>query len=259
MPTTDTKGLALTQLRLPKAIEHELRMFCEAMLDRYWGKIRSLTVYGSVARHEYNPDRSDINLLIVMEDCSLEALRPALEPIHKARDGCRLTPFFLTPQDIDTSRDVFPIKFYDMRDAYVVIYGQDVLGELKIDDANLRLELEQELKILLLELRQFFIQRSRKGAPPGTEHFHAYFNSFLYLVKRLLKLLSVSGDLNSTDELIGLATKHLDIDKGLLRRLHEEHHKGKPIKNLLEQVPAFYGAVEKVATVVDRLTVASRS
>jgi predicted nucleotidyltransferase len=253
----DIKGLALTQLRLPKPIEHEFRLFCEAMLDRYWGRIKSMIVYGSVARREYFPERSDINLLIVLDDCSLESLRPALEALHRAREGCRLTPFFLSPQDIETSRDVFPIKFHDMKDSYVVIYGHDVIGDLKIDDVNLRLELEQELKILVLELRQFFIQRSRKNAPPGTEHFIAYFNSFLYLVKRLLKLLGTEPPMHN-DELVDVAAKQLELDKTVLKR-GLEYKKGKQPKNLIEDVVPFSRAVEKVANVVDRMMIAEKA
>jgi len=58
---------------------------------------------------------------------------------------------------------VFPIKFYDMLDAYEVVFGHDLLHGMEIDDANLRLELEQEMKILMLELRQFYMQRAKKA------------------------------------------------------------------------------------------------
>jgi len=171
-------------------------------------------------------------VLIVIEHADLDTLRKGVDVIHKAREACKVTPFFLTPEDIDTSRDVFPIKFYDMLDAYEVVFGHDLLHGMEIDDANLRLELEQEMKILMLELRQFYMQRAKKGGPAAPRHLLAYFNSFLYLMKRLLKMQGHEVPMQN-DELVKAIATAYEMDLEMMRRFLE-YKRGKPIKNAPE-------------------------
>jgi predicted nucleotidyltransferase len=251
------KFIDTSKLAIPKAIEHEFKEFCRSLTEIYAEDLKSIVVYGSVARKEYFPERSDVNTLIVLEHADLETLRRSVEAVHRARDGCRLTPFFLTANDIERSLDVFPIKFHDMRDAYEVVYGVDVLAELDIANDNLRLELEQEMKILQLELRQFFVQRAKKGGPAGAEHLLAYFNSFVYLMKRLLKLQGLEAPVQNEEltRVVG-ATYGMDIE--MMRRFLE-FKKGRPVKNAAEEAAAFYKAVEKAADIIDRLEVAQAS
>jgi predicted nucleotidyltransferase len=243
-----------SKLSLPKSIDHELKEFVRALQDIYEDDVKSIIVYGSVARKEYFPERSDVNLLIVVERADLETLRKSVDAVHKAREACKVTPFFLTPEDIDTSRDVFPIKFYDMLDAYEVVYGHDVLQGMEIDDGNLRLELEQEMKILMLELRQFYMQRAKKGGPGGAEHLLAYFNSFLYLMKRLLKMQGHEAPMQN-DELVRSIASTYDMDLEMMRRFLD-YKRGKPIKSSPDEAVAFYKDVYRAAMIIDKLEVA---
>jgi len=248
------KFIDTSKLALPKSIEHEFKEFCREMIDTYADALKSIVVYGSVARKEYFPERSDVNTLIVLENADCETLRKAVDAVHKGREGCRLTPFFLTANDIERSLDVFPIKFHDMRDAYELVYGADVLGELEISNDNLRLEMEHEMKVLLLELRQFYIQRAKKGGPGGTEHLLAYFNSFLYLMMRLLKFQGNKAPMQN-DELIRSISTSYDIDFDMLKRFLE-FKKGKTVKNASDEAIGLSKAVEKAADIIDRLEVA---
>lgn len=241
-------------LGLPKFIEHELKEFCRGLIEIYQADVHSITVYGSVARHEYFPERSDINTLIVLANADLETLKKAIDVVHKGRAGCKVTPFFMTPDEIESSTDVFPIKFYDMKDHYHVVYGKDVLGGLDIADDHLRLELEQEMKILLLELRQFYIQRAKKGGASGADHLIAYFNSFLYLIKRLMTMQHLEVPTRN-EELILAAAKAYDFDLDVLKRLLS-YKTGKPVKDAVGDAVAFSKAVFKAADMIDKLVVA---
>jgi hypothetical protein len=247
------KFIDTSKLGLPKTIDHEFKEFCRGITDAFGPLCRSIVVYGSVARKEYFPERSDINCMIVLDDASLEALKRVLDAIGRGREGCRVTPFFVTKEDIDTSTDVFPIKFYDMKDAYEVVYGEDYLADLPISDDNLRLELEQEMKILMLELRQFYIQRAKKGGASGAEHLLAYFNSLLYLLKRLLKLQGKDAP-QRNEELIKVAAKQYDLDLEFLRRMLE-YKRGRAIKDSCAEAMPLYKAVTKSAYIIDKLLV----
>jgi predicted nucleotidyltransferase len=242
-----------SKLGLPKALDHEFKEFCRGLVDVYGPALKSITVYGSLARKEYFPERSDINVMVVLAEADLEALKKCLDVVARGREGCKVTPFFLTKEDIETSTDVFPIKFYDMKDAYEVIYGEDYLADLAIDDGNLRLEVEQEMKILVMELRQFYVQRARKGGATGAEHLLAYFNSFLYLLKRLLKLQGHDAPTRN-EELIRVAAKRYELDVDFLKRMLD-YKRGRPMKDSCAEAIPLYKAVAKAADIVDKLLV----
>ncbi len=248
------KYVDTSNLRLPKFIEHEFKEFCRGVIEVFGDSCQSILVYGSAARHEYFPERSDINTLIVLDNADLETLRKGIDVIHKGRQGCKVTPFFMTPEDIETSTDVFPIKFHDMRDSYTLIYGKDVLDDLDIADDHLRLELEQEMKILLLELRQFFIQRAKKGGAAGADHLLAYFNSFLYLTKRLMHLQGKEVP-QKNEELIYAVAKAYDFDFEMCKRMLS-FKTGKPMKDAVGEAIEFSKAVSKAADMIDKLLVA---
>jgi hypothetical protein len=245
------KFVDTAKLGLPKAIDHEFKEFCRGLIEVYGPLLKSIVVYGSLARKEYFAERSDINVMIVLTSCDLDSLKKSLDVVARGREGCKVTPFFMTKEDIETSTDVFPIKFYDMKDAYETIYGEDYLGELAISDDNLRLEVEQEMKILMLELRQFYIQRARKGGASGSDHLLAYFNSFLYLLKRLLKLQGHDVP-PKNDELVKVASKKHDLDLEFLKRMLE-YKRGKPIKDACAEAVPLYNCVTKAAYIVDKL------
>lgn len=245
----DTKDL-----QLPKFVEHEFKEFCRGIVEIYGDDCLSILVYGSVARHEYFPERSDVNVLIVLRNADLETLGKAIDVVHRGRAGCKVTPFFMTPGDIETSTDVFPIKFYDMKDHYHVVYGKDVLDGLTISDDHLRLELEQEMKILLLELRQFYVQRAKRGGAAGADHLLAYFNSFLYLVKRLMTMQHLEVP-QKNEELVFQAAQTYDFDFELLKRMLS-YKTGKPIKDAVGEAVHFSKIVAKAAELIDKLLVA---
>src|SRR5262249_4775928 len=105
------KYVDTSRLGLPKAMEHEFKEVCRRLLETYGASIGWMVVYGSVARKEYFAERSDINVMIVINEADCDTPRKTVDTVHKAREGCRVTPFFLTPNDIERSLDVFPIKF----------------------------------------------------------------------------------------------------------------------------------------------------
>jgi hypothetical protein len=55
---------------------------------------------------------------------------------------------------INNSLDSFPMEFFTMRERYIVVYGEDVLKDLRIENRHLRLQAERELKGKWLHLLQ---------------------------------------------------------------------------------------------------------
>lgn len=134
----------------------------ELIFDKYtrdWqtafgNALESVSLYGSAARGEYIPGKSDINFLIVLTPAGIGNLRAAIELTEKWRRQNVAVPLVLTRAYIDNSLDTFPIEFLSMREHHKVVFGEDPLGSLHISKANLRLQIEREIKGKLLHLRE---------------------------------------------------------------------------------------------------------
>lgn len=118
----------------------------------------SAVLYGSAARGDWIAGRSDVNLLLVVEDPSPEALRrltPAVAAWHKRG----LTPPLIIGRgEWQRAADVFPIEITDMRLSYRVLRGLDPVGEMVVEPGDLRRALETELRGKLVRLRQAYVR-----------------------------------------------------------------------------------------------------
>ncbi len=124
----------------------------------------SAVLYGSAARGDWDARRSDVNLLLVLDDATPVALR-RLTPVVEAWHGHGWTPPLLIARDEwPRATDTFPVEITDMRLAYRVLTGPDPVAPLAIDPADLRRALETALRGKLVHLRQAYTRFS--GAMP---------------------------------------------------------------------------------------------
>jgi predicted nucleotidyltransferase len=125
-----------------------------AAADAALGAGYSALLYGSAARGDYVPGRSNINLLLVLDDPSptrLRALAPAFAAWRKLEAE---PPLLISRAEWARASDVFPVEITDMRAGYTVLRGADPLATALVDRGDLRQALERELRGKLLRLRQ---------------------------------------------------------------------------------------------------------
>ena len=125
-----------------------------AELRKAWGgNLLSAVLYGSGATDEFDPKRSDYNLLLVVRD-SVKAGGPVTGGIFRkwSAEG-NPTPLVMTADFMRRSADVFPLEWLDIRERHRVLFGKDPVAGLKVGGSNYRLELERELKSNLLRLQ----------------------------------------------------------------------------------------------------------
>jgi len=117
----------------------------------------SVVVYGSAIAAPGNVKKADNQMLIVTRRLAAEDLRHIRPVAQWWRSQGYPLPVFFTATEFKDSLDVFPIEFRHMKRAYRVLYGQDVLASAEVSKANLRLEIEYELRGKLLRLRSLSI------------------------------------------------------------------------------------------------------
>lgn len=130
--------------------------FLDDLRNRMGENLRSVTLYGSAARGDFKEGASDLNVLIVAKMLDAAALRAAGDAVRTWHDRLPLSPIFATPDYLESSADVFPLEFLDMRAAHVTLYGPDPLSGLQIDPRYLRHQVEAELKGKLMRLRSAY-------------------------------------------------------------------------------------------------------
>jgi len=173
--------------RIPKRPEDIFDEFRGDYTTLFGDDLLAIILYGSGARGEYIPKKSDINFLIVLTDNGIEHLSDAMNLVAKWQKRRIPVPLFLTKSYIESSLDAFPLEFFDIRSAYQVTYGKDILKDLTIKKEDLRLQCERELKAKLLLLRQSFLQANGKAHPlrelvaQSLPAFIAIFKALLYL------------------------------------------------------------------------------
>lgn len=150
---------------LPEPVARKLSGYLESLIAKIGDGLDSIVIYGSAASGEFDPKRSNVNLVVVVDKLDLDLLH-RVQPLVKkgARKGI-VAPLFLTAEHMDTSSDVFPIEFLDMSDFHTVVWGEDPFEKLSIGIENLRLECEEKLKGSLINLRQSYLEIADRRTP----------------------------------------------------------------------------------------------
>ncbi len=150
--------LSRNQNAEPEKVLRVLETLRDRLQSELGDDLISLSAYGDFVKlGEYDPSRSEVNLMLVLADISTPVLDRIVDAISTAKRKVRLAVMTLTEEDLVQSCDVFPIKFVDMQENHRLICGRDVLSDLKIADDHLRLRCEQELKNLMIRLRAIYL------------------------------------------------------------------------------------------------------
>lgn len=197
--------------KIPKKPEEIFQEFTQDYQAVFKDDLKSIILYGSGARGEYVPKKSDLNFLIVLTEAAMDRLRDAFPLIRKWRKRRVNIPLFLTEEYIASSLDSFPVEFLNFRESHVLVFGKDVLEELPFDKKHIRLQCERELKGKLLLLREAYLDS--EGRPKGLGQVSsASLTAFLSLFRALLFLKDreIPG---RNDALISTAAKEIGFDE----------------------------------------------
>lgn len=139
-----------------------------ADFQRLFGShLLSICLYGSGAREDYDPGKSDLNFFIVLSEEGIDDLKK----VHAVLPGWRkrrvAIPLIMTKAFILSSLDSYPIEFLNMKRHYVHVFGEDVLKELTFNRSSLRLQAERELKGKILLLRARYLETEGKAERIG--------------------------------------------------------------------------------------------
>ncbi|MGH7166684.1 MAG: hypothetical protein ACREIS_14290, partial [Nitrospiraceae bacterium] len=121
-----------------------------------------MILYGSAARGDFLPGRSNLNLLLLLSDHDVQALKQYGNAHRRWNREHIVVPLILTLEELRRSLDLFPLEYFEIKEHHVLLAGRDPFPELDVPTRNLRLQCEQGLRGNLLRLRQRFVEGAGK-------------------------------------------------------------------------------------------------
>lgn len=139
-------------------LQEQLRSFIDTVRNHCGENLRSVILYGGVAKGDYTKGKSNTNILMVLESIDINVLNTLAIPFQMAISNFRFSPLLLTSSEVEPVKNVFAVKLFDMQQHHLLLYGEDVLNGLQVDKEHLRFISEQELRNQLARMKFFYIQ-----------------------------------------------------------------------------------------------------
>ena len=238
---------------LKTEIAERYKPFLDILLVDHRDKLHSVYLVGSALTSDYDPKISDINSVIVLHKMSLKFLEFLAPQGKKYGKKGIAAPLFMTPAYIDTSRDVFPIEFLNIKLLHHIVFGKDLFEDLIINHSDLRHQCERELKVKLIGLRQGYL--SAAGDPKIlAKGFIDSFAGYIPLFKAIIVLFGQDPPqnnravLSALTDITGIKTNVFN-DVAALKK-----SKTKPSIDKLNVVfENYYEAIERLGEMIDGL------
>jgi len=225
--------------------------FVQRVREAGGNNVESVILFGSAVAGDFHPGLSNVNLLCVLQDASFPALQ-ALSPAAKWWDKQKQPPpLCMTRHELQRSADVFTIELLDMQQHHRVLFGENVLQDLKIPMDLHRVQVEYELREKLLLLREH-VMVAADNESRLWEILLRSAPSFSTLFRHALVVLG-DGTRISRREAVQALAQRVGVDAAPLLQVLEVREKKLDRKNLdVRGITSRYLAlVEQVASAVD--------
>src|SRR3989441_2181570 len=140
-----------TETKLVELVKR-LKEFAAASLE-------CVILFGSAARGDFHEGHSDLNVVCILRSLSVEELGRLA---HVVKWWCveqkEPAPLFFTKDELRHAADVFAIEILDMKHGRRVLHGADVVAEIEVPMNLHRVQIEHDLRTILLKLRQHYLR-----------------------------------------------------------------------------------------------------
>ena len=224
---------------LSEQVQKNIEPFLLDILNHCKEDVISIYVIGSAVTKDFHPKYSDINTLLVVKEIKVP-LFDFIATLGKRYGKKRVrAPLIMTRDYIDRSLEVFPLEFLEMKLIHQLVYGEDVLKNISIGKADVRLQCERELKGKLQHICQGYIKAmGNKSALTdmfvgSLSGYFPEFHGILFLFVH--KLPKEKGAVISAVENL------FDIDLGVYKKLLEiksqdTHPSAESLKEIFEKL-----------------------
>jgi len=226
--------------------------FSEAMIGLHGDNLKSIFLYGSAVGEDFIPKESNINLLFIMERIDSPDLKKSLRPISRARKK-GIVPLFLTVEHMKSSTDTFPIEFLEMKENYILLYGNDILKELEVNSRNVRLQCEQQLKGGLIRLYQVYLEIGMREKKIRSLLINSL-TSFIPIFRSMLRLKGKVLPVMKRD-IISDLEKEFNVSGDIFLKVLQMKERKKVKDNLEKLFGEYLEEIERLCIICDRMDI----
>jgi len=144
--------------RLHSSVRSDVEAYCQKLASAIGENIKAISVYGSATGPDFVPEKSNVNLVVVADRLDQPVLEALLEIVKWGGKKRIVPPLLLTAEYMESSLDVFPIEFLEIKDSQVLLYGDDYFSSVEVKPDDLRLECESQIKAAILRTRQAYLE-----------------------------------------------------------------------------------------------------
>jgi hypothetical protein len=226
--------------------------FSQEMVGLHRDNLKSISLYGSAVGEDFIRKESNINLLFVMERIDAPDLKKSLRLISQGRKK-GIVPLLLTVEHMESSMDTFPIEFLEMKDNHILLYGKDILNELKVNNRNIRFQCEQQLKGGLIRLYQVYLEVGMREKKMRSLLINSL-TSFIPIFRSLLRLKGRALPIRKRDIITDLG-KEFAVNGDTLLKVLQMRERKKVKDNLEKLFRDYLEEIKKLCIICDRMEV----
>lgn len=143
---------------LPDETQELLRAYVNEVQAAYGERLISVILYGSAVRGDFLSGRSNLNILLVVSSCDVDALRQ-YNSLHKRWGKEQIViPLFMAEDDVRSTASVFPLEFLEIQECHRLLWGRDPFVGAQVGVERLAGETLASLRSNLLRVRQRFVE-----------------------------------------------------------------------------------------------------
>jgi predicted nucleotidyltransferase len=121
--------------------------------------LECVILFGSAARGDFRPGLSDLNVACILHSLAVEELGRIADVVKWwCVEQKEPAPLFFTRDELREAADVFAIEILDMKHGRRVLYGVDVVAEIEVPLNLHRVQIEHDLRTMVLKLRQHYLR-----------------------------------------------------------------------------------------------------
>ena len=150
---------------LPDELKTLLKPYVADVNGIFGDRLEAVILYGSAARGEFVPGRSNVNVLLIVGEHDIEALRRYAKRHRRWAKENLVAPLVLASTEISATTGSFPLEYLDIQQTHVLLQGHDPFATLTIPTDGLRRHCLVQLETHAIRLRQRLIEAA--GKPEG--------------------------------------------------------------------------------------------
>ncbi|HKQ03624.1 MAG TPA: nucleotidyltransferase domain-containing protein [Blastocatellia bacterium] len=148
---------ALAALEAPPEIRAAIARLGDDLARAAGTNLAGLILYGGLARGRYRPGKSDINIVVLLNDTQASALAAIAPTLRAAWRAWRVEPFVIRPAEVARLSVTFPTKLLDIARHHLVLAGANPFADIQVSRQQIRLRIEQGLRNSELRLRRRYL------------------------------------------------------------------------------------------------------